>query len=192
MDRAQRPLGFFTVRGIFEPSECEALRQRGETIGYTAAPITTAMGPIMAPGVRSNARAMLDDPNISQWVEGRLAGKLVPSVEDDDGTQWTMSGLNERFRFYRYHPGQSFRWHLDASFRRNAQERSWFSLIIYLNDDFEGGETEFDLRQGFHRVNPEQGMVLVFEHPLRHQGAAVVRGVKYVLRTDVMYRRDPR
>jgi hypothetical protein len=33
-------------------------------------------------------------------------------------------------------------------------------------------------------------MVLLFQHRLRHQGASVRRGVKHVLRTDVMYRRD--
>jgi hypothetical protein len=33
-------------------------------------------------------------------------------------------------------------------------------------------------------------MALVFEHPVRHQGAPVTAGRKYVLRTDVMYRQN--
>ena len=32
------------------------------------------------------------------------------------------------------------------------------------------------------------GMALVFEHYLRHQGAPVSEGSKYVLRSDVMFR----
>jgi hypothetical protein len=32
-------------------------------------------------------------------------------------------------------------------------------------------------------------MRLLFEHSLVHQGAPVLRGHKYVLRTDVMFRR---
>ncbi len=58
--------------------------------------------------------------------------------------------------------------------------------MVYLNDDFTGGSTDF----GWESVVPRQGMALVFPHRLRHQGSAVVNGVKYVLRTDVMYRNE--
>jgi hypothetical protein len=34
----------------------------------------------------------------------------------------------------------------------------------------------------------ETGKALFFEHDVRHQGAPVERGRRYVLRTDVMYR----
>ena len=36
-------------------------------------------------------------------------------------------------------------------------------------------------------VVPEVGDVLIFDHSLLHEGAAVTRGVKYAVRTDVMY-----
>ncbi len=60
--------------------------------------------------------------------------------------------------------------------------------MIYLNDGFEGGATCF--HQGRHRlhVTPKAGMALVFYHRVLHEGAAVEKGRKYVLRTDVMYR----
>jgi prolyl 4-hydroxylase len=58
--------------------------------------------------------------------------------------------------------------------------------MIYLNDGFEGGDTEF--RTEF--VKPQAGMALVFPHRVAHQGSAIVRGTKYVLRTDVMYRNE--
>ncbi len=91
--------------------------------------------------------------------------------------------MNERFRFYRYSSQQYFKWHMDGSFRRDHSERSKLSAIFYLNDNFDGGETDF---AGF-QVMPEKGMVLIFPHELMHQGAPVVKGCKYVLRTDVMY-----
>jgi hypothetical protein len=63
--------------------------------------------------------------------------------------------------------------------------------MVYLNDNFEGGSTDFyhpdhSLRL---RVQPEQGMALVILHPLLHAGTPVQNGRKYVLRTDVMYTR---
>ena len=58
-------------------------------------------------------------------------------------------------------------------------------------DDFTGGETTFydaeDLTAVRVSVRPQRGMALVFAHLQLHEGAAVVEGRKYVLRTDVMY-----
>ena len=60
------------------------------------------------------------------------------------------------------------------------------TLIVYLNDDFEGGETDFDLGVC---VDPRPGTALLFQHFLLHEGCKVTAGMKYVLRSDVMYRR---
>jgi hypothetical protein len=65
--------------------------------------------------------------------------------------------------------------------------------MIYLNDDFEGGNTIFQVESlpgGLLRVAPKTGMALLF--PSRQRASAlgelVTSGKKYVLRTDVMYR----
>jgi hypothetical protein len=58
------------------------------------------------------------------------------------------------------------------------------TFMIYLNDAFEGGATEFKTEV----VRPRTGMALVFPHRATHQGAELRSGVKYVLRTDVMYK----
>ena len=96
-----------------------------------------------------------------------------------------MIGLNERFRFYRYDPGEQFAPHTDGCFRRDNGEESLLTFMIYLNEGCEGGETNF----GEVRIVPKTGMTLIFDHYLLHEGAAVVSGRKYVLRSDVMYGR---
>ncbi|HEY1067119.1 MAG TPA: hypothetical protein VGE52_13445, partial [Pirellulales bacterium] len=53
--------------------------------------------------------------------------------------------------------------------------------------DFTGGHTIFH-NPGPLDVAPRAGSVLVFHHPYIHEGATVETGVKYVLRSDVMYR----
>lgn len=66
-----------------------------------------------------------------------------------------------------------------------GHECSERTFMIYLNDDFTGGQTafyEFDVD-----VAPRLGMALVFQHRLLHEGCTVRSGVKYVLRSDVMY-----
>jgi hypothetical protein len=63
-------------------------------------------------------------------------------------------------------------------------------MMFYLNEDCEGGTTDFMfVADDELHVVPQTGMGLVFSHPLYHRGAPVISGKKYVLRTDVMYRR---
>lgn len=175
-----------TVRGLFTPDECAALVRAAEDIGFGDAPVTTGRGFVMMPEVRNNTRVMLDDRARAAALWQRLA-PWVP-LERAGGAA---VGLNERLRYYRYAPGQYFRWHRDGAFYREERERSLLTAMVYLNDDFEGGSTDFDVGDETLSVKPERGLVLLFEHRLRHQGAPVVQGRKYVLRTDVMYRWEP-
>jgi predicted 2-oxoglutarate/Fe(II)-dependent dioxygenase YbiX len=172
--------------GAFSAAECADLVRLAEAVGFHAAPVTTAAGFVMMPDVRNNTRVILDDvPRAAALWE-----RLAPAIPERLG-RFRAVGLNERLRFYRYEPGEFFAWHRDGSFHRDDHEQSLVTLMIYLNDGFEGGSTDFDLpdHDGPLRVVPERGMVLLFQHRLRHQGAPVRRGVKLVLRTDVMYRR---
>lgn len=105
-------------------------------------------------------------------LPGRLAGRRPV-------------GVNERFRCYRYAPGQQFAPHFDGAFRRSATECSELTLMVYLNDDFTGGTTRCE--DFGTSVAPRAGLALVFQHRLLHTGCVVTSGVKYVLRSDVMY-----
>src|SRR5262249_16725523 len=149
----------------------------------------TAAGFEMNKDVRSNSRVIVDDVALAEqlWERARpfLPGRL---------RGWNAVGLNERFRYYRYDPGEEFAPHFDGFFARNVHERSHLTFMIYLNEGFEGGETNFYFDSAWEpalSVRPEAGMALVFVHVKLHEGAAVIRGRKYVLRTDVMYRRAP-
>lgn len=55
--------------------------------------------------------------------------------------------------------------------------------MVYLNEGYEGGATRFEAA----KVMGKAGMALLFQHGLIHEGAEVTQGVKYVLRSDVMY-----
>lgn len=176
----------FTVHDLCAPDECAGLLRLAHDIGFTAAPITTLRGFVMAPEIRNNTRVIVDDEARARELWQRLA-PFVPARSDG----WRPVGLNERFRFYRYEPGQYFRWHHDGPFIRSHHERSLRTVMVYLDHEFTGGATEFERNRGdIVSVTPERGMALVFDHPLVHQGAPVQRGVKHVLRSDIMYRRD--
>jgi hypothetical protein len=178
-----------TIVDLLSPEECDAHVRFSESFGYADAPVTTAYGPVVAKDVRNNDRAMLDDPERAAvlWQQVR------PFVPERADNSWIAVGLNERLRFYRYGAGQRFDWHYDGYFERESGERSFFTLMVYLNDDFDSGDTLFSWNSGELRpsptlsVKPRKGMGLLFRHAILHKGDTVLRGRKYVLRTDVMY-----
>jgi predicted 2-oxoglutarate/Fe(II)-dependent dioxygenase YbiX len=175
----------FVIHEFFSAEECRRSVAFSEGLGYVDAPITTALGFVMAKEIRNNTRVMVDTPVLAGELFER-ARRFLPGRVD----RWSLHGLNERFRYYRYDVGQRFRLHYDGSFWRNAEEESQLTFMVYLNDDFEGGTTDFyyENRRLKARVQPRRGTALVFAHAQLHEGTPVTSGRKYVLRTDVMYR----
>ena len=159
-------------------SECSQLVSRAEDSALEQAPIIAVGGNRIDVVARNNDRLVFEDSALLDIMWHRLIA---------DGA-WTQSGraaagLNERLRLYRYRPGQHFDWHADMPYQRQDGQRSLLTLLVYLNDDYEGGETRFESRT----VNPRAGSALVFEHGLVHKGNSVQSGLKFALRTDVMF-----
>ena len=169
----------FTISNLLTPGECADLIQHAEARTFEPGLIG---GFLVDPEARNNRLVMEDDTARASWLWERLAPFLPERVGD-----LRAIGLNERLRYYRYEPGQYFRWHSDGSFVRSSTERSLLTAMVYLNDDFEGGTTDF---MDGPTVAPQRGMALIFDHPLIHQGGDVISGRKYVIRTDVMFRRE--
>jgi predicted 2-oxoglutarate/Fe(II)-dependent dioxygenase YbiX len=173
----------FTIPNVLTAAECASTIARIEALGPTSAPITTARGFEMRPEVRNNQRVMFDDLALASELFARIAAELP-----DPLCGMRKIGVNERFRCYRYTPGQYFAPHFDGAFVRNHHERSLLTFMIYLNEGFDGGGTAF--LDDDRLIVPRTGAALLFQHRLLHEGCVLVAGTKYVLRTDVMYR-DP-
>jgi prolyl 4-hydroxylase len=172
-----------TVEGLLSATECNHLIETIERRGPTPAPVSTARGPVMRPDLRSNDRVMYDDEALAGLLFSRLQPVIPPRLEGS----WRLVGANERLRCYRYRPGQRFAPHFDGAFHRSSDEVSLLTCLVYLNRCEAGGSTRFlDLERS---VEPAPGRALVFNHHLLHEGCPVLAGVKYVVRTDLMFRR---
>lgn len=175
----------FLLRGFLSPEECAYFIALAEKAGFDPAPVDTGDGPVLDRDLRDSARLAREDRELASLLWRRA----IPFMPPAQGA-WQPVGLSESFRFYRYDPGQKFNRHFDGYVETPDGRSSHLTLLIYLNDDFEGGETRFF---PFHldepvTVKPQAGTALLFLHRQLHEGAAVLSGRKYVLRTDVMYR----
>lgn len=171
----------FTLDGVLTREECAALVARIDAANPEVAPITTNRGFVMRPDIRNNERAIIDDVALARDLFTRVEAALPSPL-----CGMRPVGANERFRCYRYRPGQRFAPHYDGAFIRNENERSQLTFMVYLNEGFEGGNTAFlDFEVS---AVPRAGGALLFQHQVLHEGCEVESGTKYVLRSDVMYR----
>lgn len=171
---------------VLTAEECADVVARAEEKGFLS------MAHRYPAGYRNNDRILLDDPALARTLEQRLAGQLSA---ERDGMRYV--ALNTRFRICRYRDGQKFSIHRDGSHTASESARTLTTVMIYLNEPpaFEGGSTRFyaSSRHGqapTHVIVPQRGAAAVFDHDLWHDGEAVTRGTKYVLRTDVIYASD--
>jgi predicted 2-oxoglutarate/Fe(II)-dependent dioxygenase YbiX len=171
------------IPSAISQEECRALIDLSESVGYAPATIEGRLdGPqgFNVSAGRYNDRSAVEDTALADVLWNRLH-RRVPALINGR----KVIGLNERLRFYRYGAGQNFSPHTDGYYLRDNGERSLLTMILYLNDDYSGGEAFFLKSETL--IAPQTGTLLLFTHTLWHEGRAVTAGQKYILRTDVMY-----
>jgi len=189
--------GAFVLRSLLSPEECCNLVAMAECMGFTEAPM----------GVQRNVRRnSVCTWLVDQELHDRVFARLQPHLPTQGGALGAAAGLNARWRVYKYCPGDVFAPHTDGAWTGSGLDDSGcllddcygdrasaMSCLVYLNSGFKGGETCFFPRQGGTiPVAPEVGAALCFfhgEHPFSplHEGSLLEAGLKYVVRTDVLY-----
>ncbi|EME81423.1 uncharacterized protein MYCFIDRAFT_81477 [Pseudocercospora fijiensis CIRAD86] len=196
------------IQDVLSPEECRSIVAAGESIEF----IPDA--PIRDDGSETSILAHNFYWIVDQSFHDKLWQRVKAFVPDSVSGR-KVRGINRRFRVYRYVPGAEYRCHIDGAWPpsgidpvtdayqydsspSDAKQSSLFTFLIYLNDDFKGGETTFfipSVEEGIinaYPVKPIMGSVAVFPHgeakgALLHEGTGVTEGAKYVIRTDVEY-----
>jgi prolyl 4-hydroxylase len=172
------------LHNVLSAEECKHILKESEKMGYQ----------LCDHAHRSNCRVIVTDFQLAKTLTDRIE-PFIPTQIERHGRDWSFYSLNECFRFCRYTSGQLFVPHGDRYFKRGANDKSWYTFMIYLNneDEFEGGHTRFlqdmnHLDQALYSVEPKAGTALVFPHQLLHEGQLVTSGTKYIMRSELMYK----
>ncbi|SCU94760.1 LADA_0G10990g1_1 [Lachancea dasiensis] len=132
-------------------------------------------------------------------VAGILWERLLKCLSQDDHVMETLGfmnakGLNPQLRTYRYGKGHMFAKHYDSSVVVPNEGTTRWTLLVYLTggDQLVGGDTIFysASNQKYPAVHPQVGMALLHKHGddcLLHEAQEVYDGVKWVLRSDVVF-----
>ena len=140
-------------------------------------------------------RIQRNDERVAQALFDRLQQSgLLARVERDLSYPYAdyrpVAG-NPNIRLYQYGKSMSFGKHIDGS-NETAVGQTEITLLVYLSE-CQGGATRFyrDSKNSF-AFAPQVGAVLLHVHGdrcLEHEADPVLSGTKYVLRSDVCYRR---
>ncbi len=133
------------------------------------------------------------DKQLKQWLTNfRIQSHDDYCDEELKGTEWTAIGLSGKITFAAYEKDDFFGKHSDlrVSIPPNL---SHITLLIYLNEldlDFTGGTMNiYDVTEIIDRISPKTGRAMLFlQEKTLHEGGKVDSGVKYLLRTDIMFR----
>jgi prolyl 4-hydroxylase len=215
-----------TVDNVLSPAKCKELIAMGNKKGWSASPPTGGgHGHNDKELPRTSSFCVLYDDELANELWKKLR-PLIPDdltyLDDDNvylnsktkGAEWVPSYIYNKMRFYKYEPGQSFPEHHDYKVRRRIVtendefiEQSFTTVLVYLNDEFEDGETGYwpdetgihcrykkgsddsSSKQKLHqiRITPQTGKAVLQYQDIMHEGIAPRKGDKYILRTDVIH-----
>jgi len=221
---------------LLNVDECTTLINECEAKGFQPSPLSGGgHGRTGREGARTSQFLVRDDADfanklwkrVKNYVPDNLRGiKPVPYMNltnpETRGDEYTPVAVNEHLRFYKYDPGQYILKHDDYRMSRYRYDRendqyyqqmTFFTLLVYLNQDFEGGQTcfwtkystpeqegpshcrfirEIEFAEADLKVSPATGNGLLQDHMVQHEGEPPkarggLSGIKYILRTDILH-----
>lgn len=157
--------------------ECDAIREAATKKGMERSKVTRSD---MPSSTRTSSSVFLVEADAP--VVGTVFAKVAALLGEPRSRM-------EDMQVVKYEPGQKYDAHWDPCFdctADNGDLRRVHTVLMYLNDDFEGGHTVFPVA-GKHVV-PRRGVAAVFQSmqngkiipQARHAAAPVAKGTKWV------------
>ena len=203
--------GAFQLLNVLSTSECERIVELSESLGYLEDAAVS-----LPRAIRHNdSFTWVIDDATNDIIWQRCQSLLNDNHKFNAGKN--ALGINSRFRFYRYGPGDFFAPHTDGSWPGsrvidgelvdNAYNDRWsqLSFLLFLSGDYEGGATQFYVSPDNSHTparRPDDAVVIDVRtpvggalcfphgvHPLHcmHASQEITSGTKYIIRSDILF-----
>ena len=164
---------------LYDAAECRSIieeARRAET--WTDAKVSARVAGGFNPAIRPEARsasvlALAAESGIRRAFDEKMEQVVKPLVKHIWRTDLRR---HAETHFVRYASGNYYTPHTDTGMHRNDR---YFTVVCYLNEDFEGGETSFP--QLHHLIAPRPGKTVIFPSTYVHCAEPVASGEKYIL-----------
>ena len=125
-------------------------------------------------------RIRAKESHLAATVDEKLRDKIetIPWIPSD---RFGETFTHCQFFFTRYLNGGQIGPHIDGN-RTAGEHQSVATILLYLNEDFQGGET----CSATWKVKPVAGSALILKQDVKHWGLPVKNGAKYIMRSDIM------
>lgn len=175
IDYAEPSPGILTLP-LLDRAACETVMTRSEDEAWVPAGVVgkanKGQSHVNVDMRQAALRFFERDTDIWHLLHEKIDGVVRPLVQ----ARWKRDFPNHStVQIVRYPPGGFYRAHRDSG---PYNEVRYFTVVCYLNDDYEGGGTYFP--DAAYTVVPEQGKTVLFPADYLHQAEPVRNGTKYV------------
>jgi predicted 2-oxoglutarate/Fe(II)-dependent dioxygenase YbiX len=164
---------------LYDAQTCRAIIGEAKRAGsWTDAKVSERVAGGFNPAIRPEARsasvlALAAESEIRRTFDEKMEQIVKPLVN----RVWHADlRQHSGTHFVRYVSGNYYMPHSDTGLNRNDR---YFTVVCYLNEDFEGGETSFP--QLNYRVAPRPGKTVIFPSTYMHCAEPIASGEKYIL-----------
>lgn len=200
------PSAVFVAKNFLDQHECNSWIQFAENVGFES---------LCSAQTREYAHRECGRISRTDWEMADMLYQRMKPIVQQIAEQIDISHMDETYapltcngnlRLYRYNKNMSFGRHFDGSqlISRFKGAYTEITVLIYLSD-CSGGATRFHLPTSSKKKKstrskveesegiafvPEAGAILLHIHGdrcLEHEADPVIDGVKYILRTDIVY-----
>lgn len=172
--------GIHVLRGFLTADECAAIIKFGNE--QTNTEVTSG-----------RYRTIFSSATLAEFVCSRLHDisrdtsryDILRVIGRPDNDTWLLDNVNDTWRFVANKTGSKFPLHLDSTYVKSINNCSIYTVLIYLNDDYEGGE----LCTSKIKFKASAGDLVLLDQTLCHEALAITAGEKYLVRSELMYTR---
>lgn len=174
---ANEPFKVFTMDDVFTEDEITNFKQ------YVIGQLTT-------PTRNFTNSDFLNGKIVNKDISRLIYTRIQPYLPNAYQNTWQFVGSIDTIMCAQVNAGKQFGIHTDTGCEYDTKNNrfSKFTVLIYLNDDFEGGHTTFYSQtfKELFKVAPKRGRVLCFDIDEFHKGEMVTKGIKLWIGTELV------